>query len=116
MNTFLTLSKTMLLGMITTPKPDDKNYILTVIEEEEVPLAPTISEPHLFPYMILGIGLLLVLFACIYYYIKCRKYQYRLVTLSENSDMLLVPSKKWSIWSLKKTIDVIEYHEAEKYL
>lgn len=110
-----------IIGMTCSAMPvsagqEDTSYSLSVIEDEEVPLAPKISEEQLFPYAMVGIALILVFIALALYISECQKYRVRINNLQyeEDSKGSEVKKKSWNLWKLREHKKYLEEKIANK--
>ena len=91
----------------------DVQYELTMIQEEEVALAPTFQESHLFPYAVAGIVFIIGAIAATVYILECKKYRLRIRELILELQQKYVSTKStgtlgWNLLNLKRETKDLE--------
>lgn len=113
----LSISSLVLLSpiLLTASNQPNQDYILTVIEDEATPLAPSLPENQLFPYALAAILIIFVFLLIMTYLARCRLYKKRILELQVSTSVKTQKEDKgFNVIYLKKRHRTLEEEAASK--
>ncbi|HKM04724.1 MAG TPA: hypothetical protein VJZ04_09120 [Lachnospiraceae bacterium] len=98
-------------------KGEQRDYSLTVIGEETIPLVSSIETNSFFPKTIFFMGIMLVTFFSVIYIAECRRYRKRIFDLSKIEwEQSATVSLNWNLPTLKQRVKETENRIADQLL
>ena len=90
---------------------------VSVIEEDEVDLAPKIPVNQLFPYAFSSVIVIILILAIAVYIMECQKYRVRILRLqSYDNNRNIKVKKSWNLKRLKIQTKILEEETVERTL